>query len=64
MPGSPAEKSGLREGDVIIQINDNPVHGLKDLSSILKSLTSRSRISITFVRDGKEIKVETEVVER
>jgi len=64
VPDSPAEKSRLKEGDVIIRINSSPVHNLKDLSNILKSLTPGSRISITFLRDGKEMKVETEVVER
>jgi len=64
VPDSPAEKSRLKEGDIIIRINSSPVHNLKDLSNILKSLTPGNRISITFLRDGKEMKVETEVVER
>jgi aminopeptidase N len=64
LPGSPAEKSGLREGDIVIRINSRPVSNLKDLSDILKSLSPGSRISITFLREGKEMKVETEVVER
>ena len=64
MPGSPAEKSGLREGDVIIQINSNPVHNLKALSTILKSLSPGSRISVNILRGEKEMMVETEVVER
>ena len=64
VPGSPAEACGLREGDVIIRINSNAVNGLKDLSNILKSLTPGNRISITFLRGGKEMKVEAEVVER
>ena len=64
MPGSPAEKSGLREGDVIIRINSNPVYNLKALSTILKSLSPGSRISVNILREGKEMMVETEVVER
>jgi S1-C subfamily serine protease len=64
MPGSPAEKSGLMEGDVIIRINSDDIHRLKDLSNILKSLTPGSRISITLLREGKEMKVESEVVDR
>jgi aminopeptidase N len=62
--GSPAEKSGLKEGDIVIRINSKPVSNLKDLSDILKSLSPASRISIIFLREGKEMKVETEVVER
>jgi hypothetical protein len=62
--GSPAETCGLKEGDVIIRINSNDVHNLKDLSDILKSLTPGTRISITFLREGKEMSVEAEVVGR
>jgi hypothetical protein len=64
VPGSPAEACGLKEGDIIIRINSNDVRSLKDLSDILKSLTPKTRISITFLRDGKELLVEAEVVER
>jgi S1-C subfamily serine protease len=64
VPGSPAEKSKLREGDVIIRINSNVVKSLKDLSDILKTLTPGNRVAITFLREGKEMKVEAEVVER
>jgi Peptidase family M28/Peptidase family M1 domain/PDZ domain len=62
--GSPAEKSRLREGDIVIRINSKPVSNLNDLSDILKSLSPGSRISITFLREEKEMKVETDVVER
>lgn len=64
VPGSPAETCGLKEGDVIIRINSKPINGLKDLSDMLKSLSSGSRISIVFLRDGKETTVEAETVAR
>jgi aminopeptidase N len=64
VPGSPAERSGLKEGDIVIRINSKAVSNLKDLSDILKSLSPGSRISIIFLREGEEMEVETEVVER
>jgi hypothetical protein len=64
VPDMPAESCGLMEGDVIIRINANAVQGLKGLSRILKSLSPGDRISITFIREGKEMTVETEVVQR
>lgn len=48
LPGSPAEKYGLKEGDIITKINNEVVNGLKDLSDILKGLTPESKISINF----------------
>ncbi len=64
VPDSPAESCGLKEGDVIIRIGSEPVKRLKDLSVILKSLKPGDNISITFIRDGKVMAVETKVVER
>ena len=64
VPGSPAESAGLKEGDVIVRILAAPVKSLKDLSEILKTLKAGERISITFMREGREMKVETVVKER
>ena len=64
VPGSPAEACGLQEGDIIVRIDDRPVHDLRELSNILKTLRSGDTISIRFLRKGKEMKAEAEVVER
>jgi S1-C subfamily serine protease len=40
------------------------VDGLRDLSSVLKSLNPGERISITFFRNGSEMAVETDVAEK
>lgn len=64
VPESPAGRCGLKEGDIIIRINNTPVGNLKDLSDILKAMTPGEKISVTFLRDGKEMAVETEVLER
>lgn len=62
VPGSPAESGGLREGDVIVRIGSKPVHNLRDLSNVLKSLNPGDMISITFLRADKEMSTETAVV--
>jgi len=64
VPGSPAEASGLMKGDLIVRIGNKDVRSLRDISTILKSLKSGDRIDITFIRTGKEMTVETEVVPR
>ncbi len=62
VPGSPAESCGLKGGDVIVRIGSNAVNNLRGLSDILKTLDPGDRISITFLREGKEMTVEVEVV--
>jgi hypothetical protein len=62
--GSPAEAGGLKEGDIIIRINAMEVQRLKDLSDILKSLKPGERVSVVYLRNGKEMTAESSVVER
>jgi hypothetical protein len=64
VPDSPAERCGLMEGDVIVSIGSDPIHTLRDLSDILKSLHPGDKAIIKFLREGKEMSVETEVVKR
>jgi S1-C subfamily serine protease len=64
VPGSPAQSSGLREGDVIVRIGQDPIRNLRGMSNILKSLKPGARIYITFIREGKEMTVEAVLAER
>ncbi len=59
--GSPAETSGLKQGDVIIRINSNPLHSLKDFSDVLKNLNPGDKVAITILRGGREMTVDTVV---
>jgi S1-C subfamily serine protease len=43
---SPAEKADLREGDVIQEVNKQPVKGAKDLLAISKKLRPNEKILI------------------
>ncbi|MFC1707392.1 M20/M25/M40 family metallo-hydrolase [Planctomycetota bacterium] len=55
VPGSAAEHAGLREGDVVTGIDDTPIASLRDLSDQLKQHRPGDRISISYVRDGKQL---------
>ncbi len=64
VPGSPAEAVGFKEGDVVIRLNDSPIKNLKDLSDILKSLMPGDKVTVTYLRGGKELSVKTELLSR
>jgi hypothetical protein len=52
IPGSPAEKAGLRAGDVLVKIGDTAIGSMKDFSDALKRYDAGTRIVVTFLRDG------------
>ena len=43
---SPAEKVGMRTGDLILEVNHHQIVTLNDLSNILQSIKSESNIYI------------------
>jgi serine protease Do len=51
--GSRAEKAGLRAGDVITRVGDQPVHDTSDFTHALHSLSAGS-VSVGVIRDKKE----------
>jgi membrane-associated protease RseP (regulator of RpoE activity) len=51
--GSRAEKAGFHAGDVIVKINNQPVHDTSDFSHAVKSRSGNS-VSVGVVRDKKE----------
>ncbi len=59
VPGSPAEKAGLQRGDVIIQANGHPIHGMADLHNTVGLARTGERIDLDLIRDGavKRVKV-------
>lgn len=62
--GDPAEKAGIRAGDVIIAINDMPVENSSDLTRKIGGITPGSKIKITLWRDEKKKNVNVTLGER
>src|SRR5205823_3547080 len=52
-PDSPAAKAGLREGDVIQEVNKQPVQNAKDLVAISKKLKPNEKILIRVWSQGR-----------
>lgn len=57
VPGSPADKAGIKEGDIITALNDERIDENKSLASILRRYFPGDEIELTILRDSKEFKV-------
>jgi S1-C subfamily serine protease len=53
--GSPAQRSGLREGDVIVGFESSPVLGVDDLHRALSEESIGRECSITLLRRGEKV---------
>lgn len=63
--GSPADKAGLQQFDVITTINDNEISSSLDLKSYLYSETGvGDKIEIEIYRDGKQQKLDLELIDQ
>ena len=62
-PESPAEKAGLQEGDVLVQMAGVRVKNLHDLVYILRSKRAGDQVEVVFRRNGQEHRATT-VLER
>ena len=56
-PGSPAEKAGIKEGDIIIRVDDKVIHNDGDLVEAIAYTQPGTRVILTIIRDKKEMKI-------
>jgi serine protease Do len=52
--GSPAERAGLRPGNVVVEINGKPVTDGRDLQRALSEASPGSAVTLTIIRDGRQ----------
>ena len=63
-PGSPAEKAGLKGGDVITAVNGTAVKNGNDLVNPIASAPIGSKVKITYYRDKQEKETSATVEDR
>jgi serine protease Do len=52
--GSPAEKAGIKAGDVITKVDDSKVTSSAEITRVLRGLKSKKSFGVTVVRNKKE----------
>lgn len=53
-PGSPADKSGLERGDIIVKFNDKTIQDSHELPAIVAQSPVESTTTVTVLREGRE----------
>ena len=63
-PGSPAEKAGIRAGDIILEIAGEKISKENPLASIVGKKQVGDTVSLKILRDGKEMTIQLALAER
>ncbi len=61
--GSPAEKAGLKEGDVLLRLNGDVLEKVQDLRFRVAAMAPGTKVDFTVLRDGREQKITVELGE-
>lgn len=63
-PGSPAEKAGMKEGDVLVKLNGEAIVDLKSYSAMLRTLSPGQTVRVAYRRGDAEQEVTLALAER
>ncbi len=61
MKGSPADKAGLKVGDVIVEVNGKPIDKVRDLQFSIMKTKPGTEVELKVVRDGKKLSLRVKV---
>jgi putative serine protease PepD len=62
--GSPADRAGLRDGDVITKVDGTPVRGYQDLVTAIRRDRVGQTITVTYIRGGQTRTTQVTLAER
>lgn len=62
--GSPVEKAGLKEYDIILEVNNEKITEENALSDVLQKSKIGDELFLTILREGKELKIKVELAEK
>ena len=57
---SSAEQAGIEPGDMILEVNEQPIYTQGDMQNIMNSVAEGAQVSLLLLRDGQEIQTTVE----
>ncbi len=64
VPGSPAERSGFKEKDIVLTLNQKKLDRDHPIQDLLEDLKVGDEVALRVLREGKEIEVKATLAER
>ncbi len=58
MKDSPAEKAGIKRGDIVLQINENNVKDFNDLRNKIAAIEPNQKAKLTVMRNKKKLEID------
>lgn len=62
IPGSPAYRSGIREGDIIVKANNRPLRRTSELRETIEESIERGYVVLEIIRGGTKRVIEVEII--
>ncbi|MDQ7066005.1 MAG: PDZ domain-containing protein [candidate division KSB1 bacterium] len=64
MDGSPAERAGLREEDIILKYDGKPVTRFEELARLVRRTRPGTDVTLVILRDGKQMEIRVKIGKR
>lgn len=64
LPEGPAENSGIRQGDVVIKVNDRDIDSKANFDEQIAFLRPGDKVKVIYLRDGKEDETSIELLSK
>jgi S1-C subfamily serine protease len=64
MPGSPAEKAGLKQNDMIVEFKGIKIQNMIDYTNALGQAKPGEKVNVKVQRDGKPFEIEATLAGR
>ncbi len=61
MEDSPAERGGIKRGDVIIEFDGKPIHNMEELPKVVAHTRPGKEVEVVVIRNGKEKIIKTTI---
>ena len=63
-PGDPADKAGIRAGDIILAVEDRQVAASRDLTRLVADLAVGQTVGVKILREGREKSLRVKIAKR